>query len=356
MDDGTPTAVADAPASSTTSAPATTTTTSTESPSPTDRPSFKDALPLAAQVLKAHRDRKQATPAVGATPALPDGQTTPAGEITTAATPAGPIPLAVHTKALENARTKAAQEEQAKFRAQFGDPQGVAEVMQWARKAATDRVGFLRGLITEAMGDPQLAQEVRSLAGHTLRGGQTAEPTADAPAPDFQDSNGNQFYSAKVQQARDAWLIAKVKEEILGDVQPQLQTVDQLREERQQESKQRQLQQTMDGHIAQAKTWPGFTEHKDAIYQALAAAPMTSGHPAEEALLLRQVYDAIVGPKLSDMQRSAWTKDLQTRATSGTVNPASTGMPSGVPKNVRAKTGGTFKDALAWAATQTGAQ
>ncbi len=89
------------------------------------------------------------------------------------------------------------------------------------------------------------------------------------------------------------------------------------------------------------------------IKAALGKAPLTSGHPAEEALLLARVYQRIVGPKLSQLEQARVLADLKSRANASSLNPSATGAPSGVPANVRAKTGGTFGSALKWAATQT---
>ncbi len=128
---------------------------------------------------------------------------------------------------------------------------------------------------------------------------------------------------------------------------------DEMQAEREQERVQAQVKQTMTSHLTEARSWPYFKEHEAEIKAALGKAPLTSGHPAEEALLLSRVYQRIVGPKLSQLEQARVLADLKSRANASSLNPSATGAPSGVPANVRAKTGGTFGSALKWAASQT---
>ncbi len=77
--------------------------------------------------------------------------------------------------------------------------------------------------------------------------------------------------------------------------------------------------------------------------------PLTSGHPAEEALALRDAYDAVVLPKLSELEQNRVLAQMNARAHDSTLNPSNAGAPRGVPRNVRAKEGGTFGNALRYA-------
>lgn len=344
MEDTGTTAVADAPTSSATPSTPTSepTSSSAEPQATTERPPIKTALEVFREAEKQQRKPKaksEITPtgdpaaAVAAAPAAP-------------AAPKGPIPFEVHDTAVKNARTKGAAEARAQVEQEY------ASIKQWATKAATDRVGFLRDVISEALQDPTLGPQIRSLAGQTLNGGRTSAP-AEAPKPDFQDGQGNQFFSAKTQEARDQWLIAKVKAEILGEVQPDL---DQVRSEREQKAiaeAEAHRDREMKSHIAEAKKLPHFDKFKAEIHAAAAAMPLTDGHPASEAQVLNRAYWQVVGPRLSELEQQKVMKDLQSRANASSLNPASTGAPSGIPKNVAAKTGGTFADALTWAQAQT---
>lgn len=353
------TATVDTP--STPSAPPTPSAPASSEPSvTTDRPSIGDALKTFNEAAKL-TGRKQYGQKAAPAPA-----TDPAAEATAAPVPEGTaeapvtppaktgfIATADHIKAVENARTKARAEVESEYRSQYGD---VAAMLPYARQFQTDRTGFLATILSEALQDPDLAPQVRSLAGQTLRGSQTPQApaqTLERPEPDFVDGQGHAFYSAKQQDARDAWLIDQVKSQILGEVQPGLETVEQMRAQQEGERAQAQLQRTMTGHLTEARSaWPYFKEHEPAIKAELAKAPLTSGHPAEEALLLRRVYDRVVGPIRAAEDQKRIVADLQSRAHASTLNPASTGAPSGIPKTVRAKDGGTMGAALKWAAAQ----
>lgn len=355
MDDTT-TAVADAPSSPAPSAPS--------SPEPTvttDRPSIGDALSVFNEAAKQQGKRPRGKPDAIATPSPTDTATIPPdGTIDPTQTPPasqGPIPFTVHETALKNARTKERQAVEQEFRSTVGDPTIAREAMQWFQSAARDRAGFIRDTIHEALADPDLAPQVRSLLGQTL--GSARQPAAapaspEAPPPDFTDGQGHSFYSATAQQARDEWLINRVKADILGEVQPDLDQVRADRDAQQQERQAAQVKQTFAGYLQEARTeWKGFKEHEKEIKAALLAAPLTSGHPAEERILLEQTYRRIVGPKLSQIQQAEWLADLKTKATASSLNPSATGAPSGIPKNVRAKDGGSFAAALKWAEAQT---
>ena len=353
--DETTTAVADAPASSApSSAP---TSTPSEPTVTTDRPSIGDALSVFNEAAKQQGRKTRGTITPTGDPSATDPPILPADGLPRApiaASPAGPIPFPVHQKALDNARLKARQDVEQEYRATVGDPAVAREATQWFQRAARDRVGFLRDVITEALADPQLAAQVRSLAGQTLGGGRgpmAAAPT-EAPAPDFQDANGNQFYSAKTQQARDEWLIQRAREEILGQVQPDLEQVRTERLERQADTAKRQVVSAIQGHISEATKWPYFEQYKAQIAHVARTMPLTSGHPAEEAIVLRRAYDQVVGPQLSTLEQQRVMADLKARAHASSLNPASTGAPSGIPKAVRAKDGGTFGAALQWAQAQ----
>lgn len=344
------TAIVEAPTSSS----PTTTPASSEPTVTTDRPSIGDALKTfhEAERLIGRKPRGQASVPPSSAPASPpEGATRPPEAIADASAqpPArtGFVPTADHVKAVENARMKARADVDQEYRQKYSTLDAMS------RQYVDDRPGFIKGLLHEALRDPELAPQIRSLAGQTLR---TQSPTpaapAEAPPPDFQDGAGNQFYSAKAMQARDQWLIQQVRDQVLGEVEPALQTTAEIKAERDAEQANTQLRQVMTSHLAKARNWPYFTDHEAEIKAALATAPLTSGHPAEEAMLLRETYDRIVGPKLSDLERKRITADLQSRAHASTLNPASTGAPSGIPKNVTAKHGGTMKEALAWAASQ----
>ncbi len=261
------------------------------------------------------------------------------------------MPLDVHTRSLENARMKERQAVEQEYQQRYA---AFAPLMPYAQQFANDRAGFLATVINEALEDPQLAPQIRSLAGRALggaRAGNGSDPAA-VPAPDFQDGQGNQFYSARAQQARDEWLINKVKADILGEVQPQLAQVESVAQREQQREAVQKQTQWRDKTLEKARSLPYFKEHEADIKQVYLGLPQTSGHPAEEAAALREAYDRVVLPKLSQLEHDKAVASMKSRATASTLNPASTGTPGGIPKNVSARTGGTFRDALKWANAQ----
>lgn len=358
------TAVADAPSSTSSSAPSQTSTADTSvSSSPqvtTDRPSIGDALSVFNQAAKEQGRKQRGRITTTGDPSQPGAATTqPEGLSIDPTQPGqtaqGPVPTPVHIKAVENARIKGRSEAEQEFRQRVGDPHVASEAVRWFNEAARDRGGFVRNIINEAMGDPQLRQEILSIAGKTLgnRGAQTSATPAEMPQPDFQDANGNKFYSASQQQKRDEWLSSQLEAKILGQVQPDLEQVRAEREQRAQETQQRQTAAAIHGHISEARKWPYFDQYKTQIAQIARTMPLTSGHPAEEAIVLRRAYDQVVGPQLSQLEQKRVLDGLKARANASSLNPAATGAPSGIPKNITAKGGGSFGDALKWATTQT---
>lgn len=346
-----------APAAPAASAPVSTpsTSTSTDTPievsTPKPRPNFKEALKAATAPTPAASP--QETAATG-----PDATGTET-VITKPATPAGPVPLVVHQQALANARQKERAAVVAEYGQKYGDPAVVEQSMAWVRKAGADPEGYLRAVIASAARDPKLAPLVRSLAGRTLGARGMPAPQVEANGniapvvearPDFQDADGNQFFSAKAHKASLDALKAEILEEMTplkASAAEQQAQREQERQANQQTAYRAQVETQMKGYITQARTWPFFAEHEAEIKAALAAAPETGGHPAEEAVLLRQIYDSVVGPRLATLAQDKVLAQLQSRANASGINPAATGVPSGIPKSAQAKYGGSFKAALA---------
>lgn len=346
--ENTTTAVIDTPSSAPAPSAAPSVSTTPSEPTvvtPSERPSFKQAL------VQADKQTTAVTPP-------PEAATTQPGVIVQTTPPAskGPIPFEVHSKALDNARLKARTEVESEFRSQYGDPAEVAESVQWRNLAKADPGTFLEKALLEGLTNPVAAPRVKQLLGKMLgsmrQPAPGKAPQTEAPRPDFRDEQGNEFYSAKAQAQRDDWL----KNTILAEIAPLKEEVEGSKAEReatqrqqQADAQQRQVTQQITSHLTKARTWPHFEAHESAIKQALAAMPLTSGHPAEEALALREAYDAVVLPKLSELEQNRVLAQMNARANDSTLNPSNTGAPTGIPKNVRAKDGGTFGNALRYA-------
>lgn len=347
-------AVIDTPSTSTPSTPTSAPTpapTPTEPSSPAARPSLKDAI---AQATEKTAAAQPVTPPLDAA-TIPPGAAVIDQKKPPVSAP-GPVPTDVHIKALENARVKERTAAQAEFQQQHG------EAVRWHSAMNEDPAGFIETAMIAALSNPTIAPRILRIAAQALNGAKrpgSSSPAAptQAPAPDFRDEHGNEFYSAKAQAQRDDWL----KTQILQDIEPLKQEMagEKARraEQAKKDAKAAASQQAVDWSkttLTKAReSWPHFTDHEADIKAALMAMPPTSGHPAEEALALRDAYDAVVGPKLSELEQRRVLTTLKQHANASSLNPASTGAPGGVPKNVRAKDGGTIGNALIWATGKT---
>lgn len=332
-------------------------------PTPKERPSFRVALKEAAAKTAA----ASASPPPAAI--VPDASVDPTTSTASPGSkPVGEPPPEKWPTILDNARTKAAAEERAKveteYRQKYGnhDPETVTESVQWRTWAKQDPGAFLERAVLDGLSNPASAPAIKSTLGkmlNAMRGSPrtAATPVTGPPPPDFRDDHGNEFYSAKTQAQRDEWL----KGQILQEIDPLRQEVQQTKADReaeqarvQRERAQTQVKQQITSHIEKAKaSWPHFAAHQKEILALVATMPLTSGHPAEEAMVLRDAYDQVVLPKLSELEQNRVLADLKQKATASSLNPANTGAPTGIPKSVRAKDGGTMGNALKWAAERT---
>jgi hypothetical protein len=133
------------------SAPSTGTPSATATPTPAERPTFAQAF--AQDAATTTPDASTSTDAATTQPVDPqalDGATNPS----TDATPQGPVPLTVHQKALENARTKAVE--------QFRQTAGVDQAVALASKINGNAPGFWREYTTELLSHPQHGPALRS--------------------------------------------------------------------------------------------------------------------------------------------------------------------------------------------------
>jgi hypothetical protein len=235
MDDTTPTP---APVSTSDTGTSTVDTSASSTAETSQRPTDVKSL---AQFMADHEPAAAATTDPSAQPEA--ATTVPADGLDPTGVPhptekKGPIPFEVHDKALQNARTKSADEATAKVREQFAPVERAMQSWQpIAQRMTTDPAGFVRDFIAEvAAKDPTVAAQMRSEAGRMLAGGRSA---ADAePQPDVQivDATGQvtgTTFSAKRLAERDAWnerrLLAKVGEEMAPFKADRQQRIDQER-------------------------------------------------------------------------------------------------------------------------------
>lgn len=157
------------------------------------------------------------------------------GDKPAVAAPQGPIPLEVHTKAIENARTKGAAEALAKHRETYGWAEKIPQqqLQQWgsmANRIATDPIGYAADLIKEIEAHP-----VHGPAWKARNGG-TAQPSAAAAAtravePDVEirDDQGRVVGKAYSADSTKALITQAVAEAIGKEVGP-LKTAEEQRQ------------------------------------------------------------------------------------------------------------------------------
>jgi hypothetical protein len=192
------------------------------------------------------------------------------------------------------------------------------QMADWYQRANADPVAFTQSLIAELQAHPQHGPALRSLAARTLA--QRSQPTAPSLDGIVVDLGNGQTLKL-------GDLKASLREEIMQTLQPQLQTVQTLQEERQKADWQRQADQFASELEGSLTKRPGFTEHKKAIgeyvMRRMATYPQTAW--ADQHLLARLAYEGyteIVTPTLLSRGESQALDTLQqkARAASG-VNP-----------------------------------
>lgn len=221
---------------------------------------------------------------------------------------------------LENARTKAVQETEAKYGWAASIPEAhratVAEVFQ----AADSNPTVLLDLVVQtARQDPAHAHAVRSWFGRMLgTRAQAADPgqtprSAAVPEPDFQDEQGHTFYSADRIRELTAAIETKLDAKYAAALQP-FRTDLATRETRAREARdQHDANAWAEQRYATVSQWPDFTTHEAAIAAALAANP---------DLDVGDAYIQIAVPHLSQQARTAVVHDLRDKVNAGAINPA----------------------------------
>lgn len=301
-----------------TSAPSVPTSTAAPATSAPSTPIRPDQRPTFEQAFA--RDAVAPAPVVpveGAPVATAPGET-PAVEA-----PKGPIPFDVHKTALDNARKKEAERLTAEFQSQYGwaqqlDRPSVEAAMSLGQRYQSDKPGFIREVLAEALQDATLAPLIRSEAARALSSGR-GQPAAQEPdlSPDIpvMDANGQ-----IVAQTFSAQKVQQIVERAIAQAVKPLQQDFQTRQQREQAAKQEQEISTAatDIYTEALDVLPGFKDHQDAIQKVFLTIP---GDPAKA---LRQAWKQVVGGTLSnaDQVRAEQLKALQTKAASSVPNPA----------------------------------
>lgn len=252
------------------------------------------------------------------TPAVPETATATATQ--TAEKPPGPIPFDVHKTALENARTKAAQETETKYGWAAAIPEQHRDTVgTFYRLMDGDPTQAVEVLISTIANDPQHAPKLRSLLGRLLgtrQPGQAA-PTGGFPEPDTEgvDDQGNRIPLYSAAKFREA--IEHVKRELSAQVQP-LQQDFRTRQQQEQAAQaeadvRRDAQTWAEQRYATISAWPHYKANEAAIAAAMQADPsLTEG----------DAYISVVVPKLSSQERQSVVASMHDKAAASSINPA----------------------------------
>ena len=270
------------------------------------------------------------------TPAPTDTATTPPAD---AADPLsakhGPIPFAVHDQALKNARVKASEEALAKHRETFGwaeqvNRADVEQAVQLARLYQTDRAGYIRQLLTEAGGDPQLGPVVRSEAARILAANRQAAPPSfdpDIPVYDDRGQKVAETFSAAKQRELITHMVAEALGKEVGplkqDYESRQEQVKAEKERAEAEAFQQELNTFVTDTYQEAiEVLPGFKEHEKEISKVMETIP---GDPAKA---MRQAWKQVVGPTLEaealTKVRASFTNKQNAQTVDGSGRAAST--------------------------------
>lgn len=307
----------------TTSAPASTPSTgttpsATATPTPAERPTFAQAFAqdAAPTTPDASTTTDTATTQPVDTQAL-DGATNPSA-------PQGPVPLAVHQKALENARLKAAQEAQAAFDRDYGWAKQVPREQlerfgSIASSMTTDPIGFLNKFVAELQANPVHAAALRSNAGRMLAARQAnAEPQPDVQIVNDQGQVTGRTYSAEGLAKRDAWR----EKQLLAKVEQQYGPLIAEREQRQTAEKtaeaKKQIAAKAEQHFARVdRILDGDKSLYPEVNRLMAADPTLDAVDAALEVRKTKIAPAAKGKAEADVLES-----LKTKAAAQAMNPA----------------------------------
>jgi preprotein translocase subunit SecA len=174
------------------------------------------------------------------------------------------------------------------------------------------------------------------------RTGSKAEAPDLSPDVAITDAAGNvvgHTYSDTRLAQREQALRQQIQQELDAKYAPHLQTLDQIRQERERQQLEADAATFSKGFVSELATLPLFEEHKAEIGAALKAMSLRSDHPDAVRAATYQAYHKIVGPKLAQKgSEQAVLADWQRKARANTsVNP-------GTAASTSVKSVASFKD------------
>jgi superoxide dismutase len=230
----------------------------------------------------------------------------------------GPVPYERFSEVIQERNTlkEAAQRYQWAQQIQAEHGPQMAEFYQSLQR---DPVGTLiREADFMAQSQPEAAAALRSAAARWLRSG--SSPQAEAmPEPDYQAPDGAPIYSAQAMQKVLEWHAKQVT----GQLQQQLQPLQQAHQRQQQEAAVAQLRsqatEWAGNTLRQWRAKPHFTEHEAEIKTLMSQQKDLGLADAYVEILTTKVL-----PKLSAQERSQVVSDMHAKAQAGTVSPSRT--------------------------------
>ena len=295
-----------------------TTATATEPKAPR---SFGEAV----DQLKA-QDEAASTgePATTAQETKPDTAVVPADKL---ASKKGPIPFAVHEKALDNARSKAVEEAKPQIEQEIRKQYAWAEAIPEAQRASlsqaaqfdawlnADPIAAFTWLGEQIMADPRHGPALKSQYARGLATRNRESVEDDEPQPDIPLEDGRAVYSADQQRMRDAWLIKQVSAQFDQKLQPFQQDREQAQHREQLHLVQERAAQTLSSYASK----PHFTAHKADVLALMEAHPDWSLGDAYAEVLATKVL-----PSAEATGRTTALANIHHKAGAGTLNPQQT--------------------------------
>jgi hypothetical protein len=210
------------------------------------------------------------------------------------------------------------------------DRQKVEQAVELANLYSTDRAGYIRTLLSEAINDPQLAPAIRSEAARLLGTRAQSAPTPDAPVQmvPVQLEDGTVVNMPRDPNAWMAQQRASLQAEMDAKYAPALSAADKLQKAEEHYAQSQEAQRFATSFGGDLTKLPHFAELKDTIREGLSKAQLASDHPAEVRAAALQVYIQALSekvlPNLSTKAQSQLLDSLQQKAAaSNSVNPGS---------------------------------
>ena len=220
------------------------------------------------------------------------------------------LPYSRVKKIVENAERKAIEPLTAKV-AEFetrvkGYEDRLSEVGKFESLMVNDHMGFLT-LLAERI--PGYAEVLQYMAAASAQGKGEApaevQPPVDdgMPKPDYAMPDGSMVYSMDGLKARDAWNRDQAKKEAMVEVDKKYGFIT---EERKAQQYHAGLSQQVNDQIAEAQTWPGWSQEvSDKVAALLASNPRWN---------LERAYNAVMIPQLQSQITAAQADRTKVRA------------------------------------------